>query len=135
MAVTQLENGIATVENQYARVVQNHGNPSAQKTMQTVFNVVDRDWRGIGMIPSSGYAVSSDFNAFDARKKFEFTESIIKDNTECIAGVIMKGLKKPMDCPHFSKACTPEHPMGAPMVSSEGACAAYYHYYNTKTNV
>lgn len=135
MAVLQLENGEAKVENQYSRVVQEQGNVAAMQTIQKVFNVSDRHWRGIGNIPMSGYSVDNNFAKFDARKKFNLQKEDAPDSSECIAGEIMKGLKKPFACPHFGKKCTPENPLGAPMVSSEGACAAYYHYYNADAHV
>jgi hydrogenase expression/formation protein HypD len=128
MAVRQLENGEAKLENQYARVVQREGNKLAQQTIGQVFEISDRDWRGIGTIPQSGYEVNASYAEFDARRKFQLNLESVEENKECIAGAIMKGLKKPFDCPNFGKKCNPEHPLGAPMVSSEGACAAYYHY-------
>lgn len=128
MAVKQLENGEAKVENQYIRYVQREGNMRAQQTIDEVFAVSDREWRGIGTIPKSGWEVNEAYKAFDARRKFNLVEEISEDNTTCIAGEIMKGKKRPFDCLHFGKDCTPEKPLGSPMVSSEGACAAYYHF-------
>ena len=128
MAVKQLEKGIYEVENQYVRSVQAAGNPKAQETIGQVFEVSDRSWRGIGLIPQSGYEVNARYKAYNARVKFNLGETAIDTDNECISGEIMKGLKKPIQCPHFGKKCKPEHPIGAPMVSSEGACAAYYHY-------
>lgn len=128
MAVQQLENDEALLENQYARVVTRAGNPQARRVMNEVFDVSDRAWRGIGTIPMSGLEVNSRFAAFNARTKFGLADTAVKENTDCISGAIMKGLKKPVQCPMFGSRCTPEHPLGAPMVSSEGACAAYYHY-------
>lgn len=128
MAVRQLENGEAKLENQYARVVQREGNKLAQQTIGRVFEISDRDWRGIGTIPQSGYEVNANYAQYDARRKFRLNLEVVEENKECIAGAIMKGLKKPFDCPNFGTKCNPEHPLGAPMVSSEGACAAYYHY-------
>lgn len=128
MAVRQLEAGEAKLENQYARVVQREGNPHAQNTIHTVFDVSDREWRGIGTIPESGYAVNKAFSGFDARKKFKLSAITPETDNGCLAGAILKGKMKPAACPYFGKECTPEKPMGAPMVSSEGACAAYYHY-------
>lgn len=128
MAVRQLENGEAKLENQYARVVQREGNKLAQQTIGQVFEISDRDWRGIGTIPQSGYEVNASYAQYDARRKFQLKLEGVEENKECIAGAIMKGLKKPFDCPNFGTKCNPEHPLGAPMVSSEGACAAYYHY-------
>jgi hydrogenase expression/formation protein HypD len=131
MTVKQLEAGEHKVENQYARVVQRAGNLLAQDAIDQVFDVSDRDWRGIGNIPSSGWEVSNRYQQYNARKKFNLQTSEVKKNRNCIAGEIMKGKKKPFDCPLFGKACDPEHPQGAPMVSSEGSCAAYYHYSNS----
>ena len=128
MAVTQLEKGEAKVENQYARVVQREGNKLAQQTIQQVFDVSDRTWRGIGTIPMSGYEVKDNYKRFNARLKFNLDLGEVKENADCISGAIMKGLKKPFQCPNFGTRCKPEHPLGAPMVSSEGACAAYFAY-------
>ena len=128
MTVRQLETGTYKVENQYARVVNKEGNKAAKQTMEKVFDISNREWRGIGEIPSSGYEVSQKFKAYDARRKFQLNLARVEENEECIAGTILKGMKKPKDCPNFGTKCTPEHPLGAPMVSSEGACAAYYHY-------
>jgi hydrogenase expression/formation protein HypD len=130
MAVKQLEAAEAKVENQYARVVQREGNALAREAIDKVFDVSDRDWRGIGTIPQSGWEVSNRYQSYNARRKFNLQSIEQKENKNCIAGEIMKGKKKPFDCPLFGKACNPEHPQGAPMVSSEGACAAYYHYSN-----
>ena len=128
MVVRQLEEGRYDVENQYARVVQNTGNIKARDTINRVFKIEDRAWRGLGIIPASGYELKSEYYAYDARQKFALkVESTYPDN-ECRAGEVLKGLLKPVNCPHFGEGCTPEHPMGAPMVSSEGACAAYFHY-------
>lgn len=132
MAVTQLENGTAKVENQYARVVQREGNRLARQTVQEVFEVSDRTWRGIGNIPASGYEVKADYKQYNARLKFRLNVGEVPENPECISGAIMKGLKKPFQCPNFGTKCKPEHPLGAPMVSSEGACAAYYTYASEK---
>ena len=128
MAVKQLENGEAKVENQYIRYVQREGNIRAKQTIDEVFAVSDREWRGIGVIPSSGWEVNDTYRGYDARRKFLLGSVESEDHTTCIAGEIMKGKKKPFDCTHFGKGCTPEKPMGSPMVSSEGACAAYYHF-------
>lgn len=131
MTVKQLEAGEYKVENQYARVVQREGNKLAKNAIDKVFDVSDRDWRGIGKIPSSGWEVSNRYQRYNARKKFDLQPIEEKENKNCIAGEIMKGKKKPFDCPLFGKVCNPEHPQGAPMVSSEGSCAAYYHYSNS----
>jgi hydrogenase expression/formation protein HypD len=132
MAVIQLEKGEAKLENQYARVVQREGNKLAQNTISEVFEVSDRTWRGIGEIPQSGFEVRQQYASFNARTKFRLNLAPVEENKECISGAIMKGLKKPVQCPNFGTKCNPEHPLGAPMVSSEGACAAYYHYANSK---
>jgi len=127
-AVKQLENGIYEVENQYARVVKEEGNLAAIKVIQTVFEVGDREWRGIGKIPNSGYKLTKEFQDFDAELKFGINHIHVPENSNCIAGEILKGIKKPNQCNQFGKACTPMNPLGAPMVSSEGACAAYFHF-------
>jgi hydrogenase expression/formation protein HypD len=129
-AVLQLEKGEYRVENQYARAVTEDGNLAAQKVIHQVFEVADRQWRGIGTIPDSGYVLREDYSAYDASKKFSLEEELGTESGECIAGAILKGQKKPHECPHFGVKCTPRNPLGAPMVSSEGACAAYYHFAN-----
>ena len=131
MVVKQLELGTHEVENQYSRIVREEGNKEARAIIEQVFEVSDQVWRGIGEIPSSGYQIKDNFEAFDAVKKFGISVDAPEEKTECISGEIMKGLKKPSQCPHFGKKCTPENPLGAPMVSSEGACAAYYHFSGT----
>ena len=128
MTVRQLESGEARVENQYARVVNEEGNPIAQETIQKVFQITDRQWRGIDTIPQSGYAVREEFAMYDASRKFNINIPEALENPDCIAGEVLKGIKKPHQCSSFGTRCTPENPLGAPMVSSEGACAAYYHY-------
>ncbi len=128
MAVRQLEKGEYKVENQYARSVQREGNRMAQETIHKVFEVSDRVWRGIGSIPQSGYEVNDAYRNYNARLKFTIDIPFAEENKDCISGDIMKGLKKPKQCPNFGTRCKPEHPLGAPMVSSEGACAAYYQY-------
>jgi len=128
MTVKQLEAGEAKLENQYARVVKPKGNPAAQNMIQQVFEIADREWRGIGTIPISGYQVKEAFAEYDATKKFSVNIKKAPECADCIAGQVLKGLKKPFECSQFGKACTPQNPLGAPMVSSEGACAAYYHY-------
>lgn len=128
MAVRQLEQGRAELENAYARAVRREGNPQAQEIINRVFRICDRAWRGIGIIPQSGFALSREFCDYDAARIFE-VESICSVEPEiCISGEILKGLKKPVDCPAFGTQCTPETPLGATMVSAEGACAAYYSY-------
>jgi hydrogenase expression/formation protein HypD len=120
------------VDNQYLRSVKREGNRPAQTIVNAVFEVSNRKWRGIGEIPSSGLAVREEFKAFDAEKKFS-VEAIQTDEPElCISGMILQGLKKPNECPAFGKECTPTHPLGATMVSSEGACAAYFKYQRLK---
>lgn len=131
MVVKQLEEGRHDVENQYARVVESAGNVRAKQTIGNVFEVSDRAWRGLGTIPGSGYEIKGDYHKYDARKKFNLNNTRVHADNGCLAGDILKGILKPVNCPHFGKGCTPEKPMGAPMVSSEGACAAYYHYGNT----
>ena len=126
--VEQLESGRAEVANAYARAVRPEGNMHARRVMQEVFTVVDRNWRGIGRIPSSGFALKPEFAEFDAARRFGVAGDAPPEATECISGLIMRGAKKPQECPAFGVRCTPEHPIGAPMVSSEGACAAYYRY-------
>jgi len=134
MAVRQLEIGEYKVENQYARYVQREGNRLAKEAIAEVFVVGDRIWRGIGVIPQSGYEVREEYRAFNARLKFNMDLPVVEENRECISGDIMRGLKKPFQCPNFGTHCRPEHPLGAPMVSSEGSCAAYYHYSSTYKN-
>lgn len=128
MAIKQLERGEYRVENQYARIVLAEGNRVARQTIDTVFEINDRVWRGIGPIALSGYEVNDRYKNYNARLKFRIDIPAAEENKNCISGDIMRGLKKPLQCPNFGKACRPEHPLGAPMVSSEGACAAYYHY-------
>ena len=128
MVVQQLESGRAEVENQYARAVCRVGNLPAQDLIKKVFRVVPRKWRGIGEIPQSGLGLSEVYAEFDAAKKFKLTDHRVEEPAECIAGLILQGLKKPHECAAFGMRCTPEHPFGATMVSSEGACAAYYRY-------
>ena len=128
MAVSQLEEGRAEVENQYARLVQAGGNRPAQALIQEVFQVVDRTWRGIGGIPESGFGLRPEYVRYDAARRFAVSEVGGAESPDCQSGLVLQGLLKPMDCPAFGKACTPDHPLGATMVSSEGACAAYYRY-------
>ncbi len=128
MCLRQLEEGRAEVENQYARSVRAQGNQSARKMLREVFEVVPRHWRGIGEIPQSGLGLAPAFADFDAEGRFGLANHSGGDSTECISGLILQGRAKPAACPAFGKRCTPEHPLGAPMVSSEGACAAYYRH-------
>jgi len=128
MLVKQLEAGEAKLENQYARSVSYQGNLPAQQIMQDVFEVADQKWRGIGVIPQSGLRLREEYAAFDANRVFNLGELTVDEPAECISAQVLQGLKKPTDCPVFGMTCTPENPLGAPMVSTEGACAAYYHY-------
>ena len=116
------------VENQYPRVVKRAGNRVAQDLVNKVFEVCDRKWRGVGSIPKSGYKLRYEFRDQDAERLFDVKEIDTKEPSVCISGLVLKGVKKPHDCPAFGKQCTPEHPLGATMVSAEGACAAYYAY-------
>jgi hydrogenase expression/formation protein HypD len=128
MAVKQLEEGRAEVENQYARAVQREGNRPAQELVQKVFTVVPRKWRGIGEIPQGGLGLRAEYQKFDAEKRFGVADYHAEESTLCISGLILQGEQKPLQCPAFGTSCTPEHPLGATMVSNEGACAAYYRY-------
>lgn len=128
-AVRQLEAGKAEVENAYERAVTFDGNLPAQKVVNTVFQPVDRKWRGIGMIPQSGLGLRPEFGEFDAETRFSVGEIVTQESPLCIAGEILQGLKKPPQCSVFGKECTPSSPIGAPMVSAEGACSAYYRYH------
>ena len=128
MAASQLEEGRHEVENQYSRAVRREGNRPAQKIIAEVFEVSPREWRGLGEIPASGFQLRGRFQKYDANRRFPFTGIPAHESPECISGLILQGIKKPHDCPAFAVKCTPENPLGAPMVSSEGACAAYYHY-------
>ncbi|MCB0260369.1 MAG: hydrogenase formation protein HypD, partial [Calditrichaeota bacterium] len=118
-------------ENQYARAVSRRGNLPAQALIGKVFHVVHRKWRGIGEIPRSGLALTEDYQIFDAETHFQVGQLHAEESGECIAGLVLQGIKKPHECPAFGKRCTPEKPLGAPMVSSEGACAAYYLYHRS----
>jgi hydrogenase expression/formation protein HypD len=131
--VSQLEQGRAEVENQYARTVRAAGNPTALKTLAEVFETVPRKWRGIGEIPGSGWALRGRYAAYDAERRFDLADITANEPAECLAGEILQGHRKPYDCPAFGVHCTPERPLGAPMVSAEGACAAYYRYRRQKT--
>ncbi len=128
MTVRQLEEGRAEVENQYPRVVKREGNRMAQDLINKVFEVCDRKWRGVGMIPKSGYKLRWEFHEHDAERLFEVKDIDTQEPAACISGLVLRGVKKPHDCPAFGKLCTPDHPLGATMVSAEGACAAYYAY-------
>jgi len=128
MCIKQLEEGRHELENQYARAVQEGGNRPAQEVISMVFRVVHRKWRGVGEIPQSGLGLTETYAHFDAEKRFQVDHIITEEPAECIAGQVLQGIKKPHECSAFGIRCTPEKPLGAPMVSSEGACAAYYRY-------
>ena len=128
MLVTQLEAGEARVENEYVRSVSAEGNVAAQKIMREVFTVTDQKWRGIGVIPMSGLKLSEAYAALDADRVFGTDQISREEPKECISALVLQGLKKPFECSAFAVRCTPEHPLGAPMVSAEGACAAFYQY-------
>jgi hydrogenase expression/formation protein HypD len=132
MCVQQLEQGRAEVENQYTRSVRREGNQVAQRLIRDVFRVIPRKWRGVGEIPCSGFALSEKYADFDAERRFGVADYTAEESGECISGLILQGVKKPQECPGFGTRCTPEHPLGATMVSSEGACAAYYQYRRDK---
>jgi hydrogenase expression/formation protein HypD len=126
--VQQLEAGKADVDNQYGRAVRTEGNGRSKQLIEDIFEVCDRKWRGVGLIPKSGYKLRYEYRDFDAERLFEVDAIETQESPLCISGQILKGLKKPHDCPAFGKQCTPQTPLGATMVSSEGACAAYYTY-------
>ena len=126
--VRQLEKGEHRVENAYGRAVTEKGNIPAKELLNEVFTVCDRNWRGIGTIPASGLTLSGEYREFDAEERFDLSDVRSDETGICIAGLILKGQKIPGECPAFGTQCTPEHPLGAPMVSAEGACSAYYRY-------
>jgi len=128
MCVEQLEKGRAEVENQYVRCVRKEGNSAAKDFIRSVFRVVPRKWRGVGEIPQSGLGLQHEYAEFDAEIRFAVSDFTVAESPECISGQILQGIKKPHECQAFGTLCTPEHPLGATMVSSEGACAAYYRY-------
>jgi len=128
MAVRQLETGRAVIENQYARTVTRDGNRVAQDLMAEVFEVTDRQWRGVGTIPASGYRIRYQYREHDAERIFDLDDVRAAEPAVCISGQVLRGLKRPSDCPAFGGSCTPRTPLGATMVSSEGACAAYFQY-------
>ncbi len=128
MCIRQLEKGEAKLENPYKRIVRPDGNPAAMKLVQELFNICDKEWRGIGTITKSGLELKEKYAKYDAIRKFQIQSIQKQENSSCIAGQILKGLKKPFECPEFGNKCKPENPLGAPMVSSEGACAAYYQH-------
>jgi hydrogenase expression/formation protein HypD len=127
-AVIQLESGRHEVENAYARIVRYDGNQAAQKLLAEVFEVTDRAWRGIGVIPRSGWRLSEAYSDYDAEQKFQISGIHTEESKLCRSGDVLRGVIKPSECAAFGKECTPRHPLGATMVSSEGACAAYYNY-------
>lgn len=128
MAVRQLEENRHEVENQYVRVVSRQGNIAAKELLKNVFRIVDYKWRGLGTIPLSGFKLKDSYSEFDAEKIFDLIDFEVNESPLCIAGKVLQGLNKPPECGAFGSVCTPEHPLGAPMVSSEGVCAAYFHY-------
>jgi len=128
MAVRQLEEARAVVENPYARIVARDGNRPARDLIFEVFEVADRKWRGVGSIPKSGYRIRYEYREHDAEKLFEVDAIQTEESGLCISGLVLRGLRKPSDCPAFGRECTPQSPLGATMVSAEGACAAYYQY-------
>jgi hydrogenase expression/formation protein HypD len=128
MAVRQLETRRAIVETPYARAVRREGNVASRRLLDDVFEVCDRQWRGVGSIPKSGYRLRYEYRAYDAERRFDVGAIVARESPLCISGQILKGLKKPRECPAFGTQCTPDRPLGATMVSAEGACAAYYAY-------
>ena len=126
--VRQLEAGEAKVENQYSRAVRQEGNLDSKRLIEDVFEICDRKWRGVGIIPKSGFKLRYEYRDHDAERLFEVQDMEVQESTVCISGEILRGVKKPHDCPAFGKTCTPQTPLGATMVSAEGACAAYYAY-------
>jgi hydrogenase expression/formation protein HypD len=128
LCVRQLEEGRAEVENQYARSVRREGNPAAVQLIRRAFRVCPRKWRGIGEIPQSGLTLAEEYAAFDAEHRFGVADRTTEESPDCRSGLVLQGVMKPPECPAFGARCTPEHPLGATMVSSEGACAAYYRY-------
>jgi len=128
MCVSQLEEGRHEAENQYSRVVTREGNAKAMEVMYEVFEICERKWRGIGEIKESGFRLKEKYSDYDAELKFGVVNYSVEESGECISGLILQGIKKPVDCPVFGTKCNPEHPFGATMVSTEGACSAYYLY-------
>ena len=131
MAVRQLEAGRAVVENQYVRTVTREGNRAAKALLAEVFEVIDRKWRGVGSIPKSGYRIRWEYRAHDAERIYAVDDVVVNESSLCMSGLVLRGLKKPSECPAFGRECTPRTPLGATMVSGEGACAAYFHYGRT----
>ncbi|MCX6156686.1 MAG: hydrogenase formation protein HypD [Ignavibacteriae bacterium] len=132
MCVSQLEEGRHEAENQYSRVVTREGNAKAMEVMYEVFEICERKWRGIGEIKKSGFRLKEKYSDYDAELKFGVVNYSVEESGECISGLILQGIKKPVDCPVFGTKCNPEHPFGATMVSTEGACSAYYLYKEKK---
>ena len=132
MSVRRLEQGRFEVENAYSRYVTREGNKTAQGMINQVFEPVDRQWRGIGMIPLSGFGLKETYKYFDAGTRFDIQLAQLQESPLCIAGSVLRGISKPTDCPAFGTLCTPTNPLGAPMVSAEGACSAYYRYHKVK---
>ncbi|MBN2318758.1 MAG: hydrogenase formation protein HypD, partial [Acidobacteria bacterium] len=130
--IRQLEAGRFEVENQYSRSVRREGNLPARKAIREVFRVTDRKWRGVGEIARSGLGLQEKYAAYDAESRFGVAHLTAEEDSECISGLILRGIRKPHECPAFGTRCKPEHPLGATMVSSEGACAAYYQYRKRK---
>jgi hydrogenase expression/formation protein HypD len=128
LTVRQLERRCAEVESQYPRAVSREGNVAARKMIARVFEIADRGWRGIGTIPMSGYRLRDEFREHDADEIFDVQHIRTRESEICISGQVLRGLKKPVDCPAFGTECSPQTPLGATMVSAEGACAAYYNY-------
>jgi hydrogenase expression/formation protein HypD len=127
-AVRQLESGRAEVENAYEDAVRPAGNPSAQASVREVFEPTTRAWRGLGEIPDGALALRPRYAAYDAASRFARAAPSAGDDPRCLAGLVLRGIARPDACPELGRACTPEHPLGAPMVSSEGACAAYHRF-------
>jgi hydrogenase expression/formation protein HypD len=127
-ALRQLQEGRAEVENAYPRAVTEAGNREAQDLVSRVFRLCDRAWRGIGVIPRSGLELRPEYDDWDAVRRFDVGDLRPEEPEQCIAGLVLQGRKKPTECAAFGNECTPEHPLGATMVSAEGACAAYYRY-------
>jgi hydrogenase expression/formation protein HypD len=127
-AVRALEAGKVVVENQYARTVSRDGNRAAKQVVTEVFEITDRKWRGVGSIPKSGYRIRYEYRDHDAERLFEVDDITTQESPRCISGLVLRGIKKPSDCPAFGRECTPLSPLGATMVSAEGACAAYYQH-------
>ncbi len=128
MCIKQLEDGRSELENQYSRAVRQEGNLPAQELIRKIFKVVPQKWRGVGEISRSGLGLAEEYIEFDAERRFKVEQLHAEESSECIAGLVLQGVKKPYECPAFGTRCTPEKPLGAPMVSSEGACAAYHRY-------